>query len=150
MGKPRVHQSILEVTEDGEIKMYNKQDYIRFLGLYPGRRFIMETKVIETGEKAWLRGYYFAEPVQAFMRGWEGMGEYYDKMEAHHKMKLLFPKMRIYKEQEDPKKKPKVDTRSIMDESFTTADFWEYIEFLKQYAAEHFGIYIYDPREQRS
>jgi hypothetical protein len=110
----------------------------------------MEMKVVEDKEKSWIRAYYFAEPVQAFVRAWEERGEYYDKMEAHRKMKFLFPKLRIFKEQEDPRKRAKVDTRSIMDETFTCADFWEYIEFLKQYAAEHFGIYIYDPREQRS
>lgn len=146
--KMRTFETLLEISDDGEVKMYNKEQWLKFIGQFgPGRRFLLETRVIEQGEKAWIRRYYFAEPVFRFMMAWEERGEIMDKNEAHQRMKKLYPPLRI--QNENPKSR-EVKTRSIMDETFTIQDFWNYIEFLKQYAAEHFGIYIYDPREQRS
>lgn len=139
-------QGILEFTEDGELKMYNKAEFMRFIEQFgKGRRFTYDVKAIATGEKNWIRAYYFAELVEKFLFGYEQHGEILDKDEAHQRMKKLYPPLRIIVESELPGAKKQVKTKSIMDEDFSPADFWDYIDFLAQYAAEHFDIIINPP-----
>lgn len=147
----RKFKGLLEVTLDGELKMYNRAEFLKFIGQFgAGRRFTYDVAVIATGEKNWIKAYYFAEVVEKFLVGYEQHGEILDKEEAHARMKLLYPPLRIINESEQPGKRKEIKARSIMDESFSPQDFWDYIDFLSQFAAEHFDIVINPPTPKGS
>lgn len=144
MSKPRSYEAIVAVDEKGIAHTYNRNLLEQFFSLHPGRRIIATFKLVSRGSKSSLRAYYFAEVVTKFQIALRGYGYNFTKEETHEFIKQFSPTMRT---EHEINGKIYSRLRSIADEDFSNDEFRDYIDDLKRYGAEEFGIYINDPGE---
>ncbi len=145
MTATRKHSVIFETDSTGIPTMANREDFLKFFAQFPERSFKGEIKLVRDGEQNKLRAYYFAEVVTKYIYALRGCGYSFGSQDCHDFIKQFSPVMDI-SFQLNGKHYPRY--RSITDSDFTNADFLEYIEDLKRFAAEEFSIIINDPTKK--
>lgn len=96
---------------------------------HPGERVLFRLEALGKVPSRALRGYYFGYILPCIRQGYARLGELYTKDQLH---RLLWDSY--------PGERP-----DGMHEA-TQAQVSEYIEWLKQFAAENLGVYIDDPQ----
>jgi NurA-like 5'-3' nuclease len=111
--------------------------------MHKGCRVIAKFMVELQGSSEALKGYYYNCVVPSFQEGMWDAGERLTEEDAEIKMRELSP---IMLEQEFNEETGKCTTRLREISELSNAELVEYIDHLKQIAAEEYSIYIEDPQ----
>jgi hypothetical protein len=129
------------IDNNGNLKMY-MDELKQFFRMHKGCRVIAKFMIESQGSSEALKGYYYNCVVPSFQEGMWEAGERLTEEEAEIKMRELSP---IMLEQEF-NNTGKCTTRLREISELSNAELVEYIDHLRQIAAEEFSIYIEDPQ----
>ena len=115
----------------------------QFFMMHKGSRVIAKFMVESIGSSEALKGYYYNCVVPSFQEGMWDAGERLTEEDAEIKMRELSP---IMLEQEFNEETGKYTTRLREISELSNTELVEYIDHLKQIAAEEYSIYIEDPQ----
>ena len=130
------------IDNNGNLRMY-MDELKQFFKMHKGCRVIAKFMVESIGSSEALKGYYYNCVVPSFQEGMWDAGERLTEEDAEIKMRELSP---IMLEQEFDEKTGKYTTRLREISELSNAELVEYIDHLKQIAAEEYSIYIEDPQ----
>lgn len=130
------------IDNNGNLRMY-MDELEQFFRMHKGCRVIAKFMVESQGSSEALKGYYYNCVVPSFQEGMWDAGERLTEEEAEIKMRELSP---IMLEQEINEETGKYTTRLREISELSNAELVEYIDHLKQIAAEEYSIYIEDPQ----
>lgn len=130
------------IDNNGNLRMY-MDELKQFFKMHKGCRVIAKFMVESQGSSEALKGYYYNCVVPSFQEGMWDAGERLTEEDAEIKMRELSP---IMLEQEFDEKTGKYTTRLREVSELSNAELVEYIDHLKQIAAEEYSIYIEDPQ----
>ena len=130
------------IDNNGNLRMY-MDELKQFFRMHKGCRVIAKFIVESQGSSEALKGYYYNCVVPSFQEGMWDAGERLTEEDAEIKMRELSP---IMLEQEINEETGKYTTRLREISEFSNAELVEYIDHLKQIAAEEYSIYIEDPQ----
>ena len=130
------------IDNNGNLRMY-MDELKQFFKMHKGCRVIAKFMVESQGSSEALKGYYYNCVVPSFQEGMWDAGERLTEEEAEIKMRELSP---IMLEQEINENTGKYTTRLREISELSNAELVEYIDHLKQIAAEEYSIYIEDPQ----
>lgn len=130
------------IDNNGNLRMY-MDELKQFFKMHKGCRVIAKFMVESQGSSEALKGYYYNCVVPSFQEGMWDAGERLTEEEAEIKMRELSP---IMLEQEINENTGKYTTRLREISELSNAELIEYIDHLKQIAAEEYSIYIEDPQ----
>ena len=130
------------IDNNGNLRMY-MDDLKQFFRMHKGCRVIAKFIVESQGSSEALKGYYYNCVVPSFQEGMWDAGERLTEEDAEIKMRELSP---IMLEQEINEETGKYTTRLREISELSNAELVEYIDHLKQIAAEEYSIYIEDPQ----
>ena len=114
-------------TSNEGIKIYNRDDAIKFAQLHPNKKALIAVTIFEPQSSELLKGYYRAVVVPAFQRAYQETGV---------RMSLRSTEITLRK---------MCEIKKQVDE-LCNAELIDFIEHLKQIGAEEFSIYIEDPK----
>jgi NurA-like 5'-3' nuclease len=130
------------IDNNGNLRMY-MDELKQFFRMHKGCRVIAKFMVESLGSSEALKGYYYNCVVPSFQEGMWDAGERLTEEDAEIKMRELSP---IMLEQEFNEETGKYTTRLREISELSNAELVEYIDHLKQIAAEEYSIYIEDPQ----
>ena len=130
------------IDNNGNLRMY-MDELKQFFKMHKGCRVIAKFMVESIGSSEALKGYYYNCVVPSFQEGMWDAGERLTEEDAEIKMRELSP---IMLEQEFNEETGKYTTRLREISELSNAELVEYIDHLKQIAAEEYSIYIEDPQ----
>lgn len=130
------------IDNNGNLRMY-MDELKQFFRMHKGCRVIAKFIVESQGSSEALKGYYYNCVVPSFQEGMWDAGERLTEEDAEIKMRELSP---IMLEQEINEETGKYTTRLREISELSNAELVEYIDHLKQIAAEEYSIYIEDPQ----
>ena len=130
------------IDNNGNLRMY-MDELKQFFKMHKGCRVMAKFMVESQGSSEALKGYYYNCVVPSFQEGMWDAGERLTEEEAEIKMRELSP---IMLEQEFNENTGKYTTRLREISELSNAELVEYIDHLKQIAAEEYSIYIEDPQ----
>lgn len=130
------------IDNNGNLRMY-MDELKQFFRMHKGCRVIAKFMIESQGSSEALKGYYYNCVVPSFQEGMWDAGERLTEEEAEIKMRELSP---IMLEQEINENTGKYTTRLREISELSNAELVEYIDHLKQIAAEEYSIYIEDPQ----
>lgn len=130
------------IDNNGNLRMY-MDELKQFFKMHKGCRVMAKFMVESQGSSEALKGYYYNCVVPSFQEGMWDAGERLTEEEAEIKMRELCP---IMLEQEFNENTGKYTTRLREISELSNAELVEYIDHLKQIAAEEYSIYIEDPQ----
>ena len=130
------------IDNNGNLRMY-MDELKQFFRMHKGCRVIVKFMVESLGSSEALKGYYYNCVVPSFQEGMWDAGERLTEEDAEIKMRELSP---IMLEQEFNEETGKYTTRLREISELSNAELVEYIDHLKQIAAEEYSIYIEDPQ----
>lgn len=130
------------IDNNGNLRMY-MDELKQFFKIHKGCRVIAKFMVESQGSSEALKGYYYNCVVPSFQEGMWDAGERLTEEDAEIKMRELSP---IMLEQEYNEETGKYTTRLREISELSNAELVEYIDHLKQIAAEEYSIYIEDPQ----
>ena len=130
------------IDNNGNLRMY-MDELKQFFKMHKGCRVMAKFMVESQGSSEALKGYYYNCVVPSFQEGMWDAGERLTEEEAEIKMRELSP---IMLEQEFNENTGKCTTRLREISELSNAELVEYIDHLKQIAAEEYSIYIEDPQ----
>lgn len=130
-----------KIDNNGNLRMY-MDELKQFFRMHKGCRVIAKFMIESQGSSEALKGYYYNCVVPSFQEGMWEAGERLTEEEAEIKMRELSP---IMLEQEF-NNTGKCTTRLREISELSNAELVEYIDHLRQIAAEEFSIYIEDPQ----
>ena len=130
------------IDNNGNLRMY-MDELKQFFRMHKGCRVIVKFMVESLGSSEALKGYYYNCVVPSFQEGMWDAGERLTEEDAEIKMRELSP---IMLEQEYNEETGKYTTRLREISELSNAELVEYIDHLKQIAAEEYSIYIEDPQ----
>ena len=130
------------IDNNGNLRMY-MDELKQFFRMHKGCRVIAKFMVESQGSSEALKGYYYNCVVPSFQEGMWDAGERLTEEDAEIKMRELSP---IMLEQEYNEETGKYTTRLREISELSNAELVEYIDHLKQIAAEEYSIYIEDPQ----
>jgi NurA-like 5'-3' nuclease len=130
------------IDNNGNLRMY-MDELKQFFKMHKGCRVIAKFMVESLGSSEALKGYYYNCVVPSFQEGMWDAGERLTEEDAEIKMRELSP---IMLEQEFNEETGKCTTRLREISELSNAELVEYIDHLKQIAAEEYSIYIEDPQ----
>lgn len=130
------------IDNNGNLRMY-MDELKQFFKMHKGCRVIAKFMVESQGSSEALKGYYYNCVVPSFQEGMWDAGERLTEEDAEIKMRELSP---IMLEQEINEETGKYTTRLREISELSNAELVEYIDHLKQIAAEEYSIYIEDPQ----
>ena len=130
------------IDNNGNLRMY-MDELKQFFRMHKGCRVIAKFMIESQGSSEALKGYYYNCVVPSFQEGMWDAGERLTEEDAEIKMRELSP---IMLEQEFDEKTGKCTTRLREISELSNAELVEYIDHLKQIAAEEYSIYIEDPQ----
>ena len=130
------------IDNNGNLRMY-MDELKQFFKMHKGCRVIAKFMIESQGSSEALKGYYYNCVVPSFQEGMWDAGERLTEEEAEIKMRELSP---IMLEQEFNENTGKCTTRLREISELSNAELVEYIDHLKQIAAEEYSIYIEDPQ----
>jgi NurA-like 5'-3' nuclease len=130
------------IDNNGNLRMY-MDELKQFFKMHKGCRVIAKFMVESLGSSEALKGYYYNCVVPSFQEGMWDAGERLTEEDAEIKMRELSP---IMLEQEFNEETGKYTTRLREISELSNAELVEYIDHLKQIAAEEYSIYIEDPQ----
>lgn len=130
------------IDNNGDLRMY-MDELKQFFRMHKGCRVIAKFMVESLGSSEALKGYYYNCVVPSFQEGMWDAGERLTEEDAEIKMRELSP---IMLEQEINEETGKYTTRLREISELSNAELVEYIDHLKQIAAEEYSIYIEDPQ----
>ena len=130
------------IDNNGNLRMY-MDELKQFFKMHKGCRVIAKFMIESQGSSEALKGYYYNCVVPSFQEGMWDAGERLTEEEAEIKMRELSP---IMLEQEFNENTGKCTTRLREISELSNAELVEYIDHLKQVAAEEYSIYIEDPQ----
>jgi NurA-like 5'-3' nuclease len=130
------------IDNNGNLRMY-MDELKQFFKMHKGCRVIAKFMVESLGSSEALKGYYYNCVVPSFQEGMWDAGERLTEEDAEIKMRELSP---IMLEQEFNEETGKYTTRLREISELSNAELVEYIDNLKQIAAEEYSIYIEDPQ----
>ena len=130
------------IDNNGNLRMY-MDELKQFFKMHKGCRVIAKFMVESQGSSEALKGYYYNCVVPSFQEGMWDAGERLTEEDAEIKMRELSP---IMLEQEYNEETGKYTTRLREISELSNAELVEYIDHLKQIAAEEYSIYIEDPQ----
>jgi NurA-like 5'-3' nuclease len=130
------------IDNNGNLRMY-MDELKQFFKMHKGCRVIAKFMVESQGSSEALKGYYYNCVVPSFQEGMWDAGERLTEEDAEIKMRELSP---IMLEQEFNEETGKYTTRLREISELSNAELVEYIDHLKQIAAEEYSIYIEDPQ----
>ena len=130
------------IDNNGNLRMY-MDELKQFFKMHKGCRVIAKFMVESQGSSEALKGYYYNCVVPSFQEGMWDAGERLAEEDAEIKMRELSP---IMLEQEFNEETGKYTTRLREISELSNAELVEYIDHLKQIAAEEYSIYIEDPQ----
>lgn len=131
-----------KIDNNGNLRMY-MDELKQFFRMHKGCRVIAKFMIESQGSSEALKGYYYNCVVPSFQEGMWEAGERLTEEEAEIKMRELSP---IMLEQEFNNNTGKCTTRLREISELSNAELVEYIDHLRQIAAEEFSIYIEDPQ----
>lgn len=131
-----------KIDNNGNLRMY-MDELKQFFKMHKGCRVIAKFMVESQGSSEALKGYYYNCVVPSFQEGMWDAGERLTEEDAEIKMRELSP---IMLEQEINEETGKYTTRLREISELSNAELVEYIDHLKQIAAEEYSIYIEDPQ----
>jgi hypothetical protein len=130
------------IDNNGNLRMY-MDELKQFFKMHKGCRVIAKFMVESLGSSEALKGYYYNCVVPSFQEGMWDAGERLTEEDAEIKMRELSP---IMLEQGFNEETGKYTTRLREISELSNAELVEYIDHLKQIAAEEYSIYIEDPQ----
>lgn len=130
------------IDNNGNLRMY-MDELKQFFKMHKGCRVMAKFMVESQGSSEALKGYYYNCVVPSFQEGMWDAGERLTEEDAEIKMRELSP---IMLEQEFNENTGKYTTRLREISELSNAELVEYIDHLKQIAAEEYSIYIEDPQ----
>jgi NurA-like 5'-3' nuclease len=130
------------IDNNGNLRMY-MDELKQFFKMHKGCRVIAKFMIESQGSSEALKGYYYNCVVPSFQEGMWDAGERLTEEDAEIKMRELSP---IMLEQEFNEETGKYTTRLREVSELSNAELVEYIDHLKQIAAEEYSIYIEDPQ----
>jgi NurA-like 5'-3' nuclease len=130
------------IDNNGNLRMY-MDELKQFFKMHKGCRIIAKFMIESQGSSEALKGYYYNCVVPSFQEGMWDAGERLTEEDAEIKMRELSP---IMLEQEFNEETGKYTTRLREISELSNAELVEYIDHLKQIAAEEYSIYIEDPQ----
>ena len=130
------------IDNNGNLRMY-MDELKQFFRMHKGCRVIAKFMVESLGSSEALKGYYYNCVVPSFQEGMWDAGERLTEEDAEIKMRELSP---IMLEQEYNEETGKYTTKLREISELSNAELVEYIDHLKQIAAEEYSIYIEDPQ----
>lgn len=130
------------IDNNGNLRMY-MDELKQFFKMHKGCRVMAKFMVESQGSSEALKGYYYNCVVPSFQEGMWDAGERLTEEDAEIKMRELSP---IMLEQEFNEETGKYTTRLREISELSNAELVEYIDHLKQIAAEEYSIYIEDPQ----
>lgn len=130
------------IDNNGNLRMY-MDELKQFFKMHKGCRVIAKFMIESQGSSEALKGYYYNCVVPSFQEGMWDAGERLTEEDAEIKMRELSP---IMLEQEFDEKTGKCTTRLREISELSNAELVEYIDHLKQIAAEEYSIYIENPQ----
>ena len=130
------------IDNNGNLRMY-MDELKQFFRMHKGCRVIAKFMIESQGSSEALKGYYYNCVVPSFQEGMWDAGERLTEEDAEIKMRELSP---IMLEQEFNEETGKYTTRLREISELSNAELVEYIDHLKQIAAEEYSIYIEDPQ----
>lgn len=130
-----------KVTKDGKLSIY-MGELNEFMKNNAGRNIIAEFTVLEPSDSSSLRGYYFKYVVPQFQKGMCENGYRWSEEETEAYMRSICP-ITMGEVVDIETGEYRKDSVKVTD--LSNSEFVEYIEFLKQFAAEEFSIYIEEP-----
>ena len=130
------------IDNNGNLRMY-MDELKQFFRMHKGCRVMAKFMVETQGSSEALKGYYYNCVVPSFQEGMWDAGERLTEEDAEIKMRELSP---IMLEQEFNEETGKYTTRLREISELSNAELVEYIDHLKQIAAEEYSIYIEDPQ----
>ena len=130
------------IDNNGNLRMY-MDELKQFFRMHKGCRVIAKFMIESQGSSEALKGYYYNCVVPSFQEGMWDAGERLTEEDAEIKMRELSP---IMLEQEFNEETGKCSTRLREISELSNAELVEYIDHLKQIAAEEYSIYIEDPQ----
>ncbi len=138
------HQSIIgkgHITDKGELKMF-MGDLKQFFSEWKGSKVIATFEIIPDEQSEALKAYYYKYVVPTMRQAIWDTGTRLTNEDCDYYLRYMSPIMRIEEHNGD---KWRYDVLDIKDVS--NAELIEHIEFIKQMAAEDYGVYIEDPNE---
>jgi NurA-like 5'-3' nuclease len=130
------------IDNNGNLRMY-MDELKQFFKMHKGCRVIAKFMIESQGSSEALKGYYYNCVVPSFQEGMWDAGERLTEEDAEIKMRELSP---IMLEQEFNEETGKYTTRLREISELSNAELVDYIDHLKQIAAEEYSIYIEDPQ----
>lgn len=130
-----------KVTKDGKLSIY-MGELNEFMKNNAGKNIIAEFTVLEPSDSSSLSGYYFKYVVPQFQKGMCENGYRWSEEETEAYMRSICP-ITMGEVVDVETGEYRKDSVKVTD--LSNSEFVEYIEFLKQFAAEEFSIYIEEP-----
>ena len=138
------HQSIIgkgHITDKGELKMF-MGDLKQFFSEWKGSKVIATFEIIPGEQSEALKAYYYKYVVPTMRKAFWGAGTRMTNEDCDFYLRELSPVMRNEEHSEGRWRYDIVDIEDV-----SNAELIEHIEFIKQMAAEEYGVYIEDPNE---
>lgn len=129
-----------KVTKDGKLSIY-MGELNEFMKNNAGKNVIAEFTVLEPSDSSSLRGYYFKYVVPQFQKGMYDNGNRWSEKDTELYMRNLCP-VTMGEVVDIETGEYRSDPVSVND--LSNSEFVEYIDFLKQFAAEELGVFIED------
>ena len=134
------------ITPQGALRIYNRplfEEEVRAMSRDKDLAVTVEVKIKKYRRSNEFNNYYWAIVVAMISERLRGLGHDIDKDLTHEFLKGRF----LYSELTDP------GTGEVMKipkktSELATGEFMEYLEHVKQFAAETLDLYIPDPNEQ--
>lgn len=130
------------VNQQGKLSMY-MGELNEFFNMHKGSKVVARFFIAEQGSIQSLKGYYYYYVVPTFRQAIKNLGDRLTEEQTETLMRELCPIMR----EETPNfETGKYEYRLRTVQELTQYEFIEYLEHLKQIAAEHYYIFIEDPK----
>lgn len=129
------------INDNGQVIMY-MDNLNEFFAMHKGRRVFVKFTVAERGTSSALRGYYFACVVPTMKSAMWEAGERLTDKDTEEMLRRWSP---IMQEQTANDDTGEYTTRLRGISELSNVELIEHIEFIKQFAAENYNVYIEDP-----
>lgn len=130
------------ITSSGKLSINSREELDHFCKMHPGTSYVCNLQVFEPTASAAIKGYYFNKIVYDFQQAFKQSGERLNLKEVEERLREMSPVMQIESFEAGTYKH---ELKNVED--CTNAELSEFIEHLKQIAAEDFSFYIQDPHE---
>lgn len=131
------------IDQNGNLAMY-MVEINDFFSRYKGCRIIAEFTVLRKEASEAMKGYYFLAVVPEFRKAIWQSGDRKTEKQTDLFLRQLSP---ITNEEFINTKTGKYDSRIKEINELSSPELVEHIEFLKQLAAEEYGVFIEDPKQ---